>query len=216
MVVTGERESLLRSLKGYLQDLAESGVDELLFVQPAAPEKAAQASSAPRIAAGEPVAGASDDAPIAAPTAGAAAARFALEGNRRARLLLIASGEGFSGEAGGLLERIVIAMQLTREEICLASFAPCSGRELEELRGEAAAVVASVAPEVIVTFGDPAASLLLPGEGVVEKLRGKFHSFQGIATMPTLHPEAMLADETLKRDVWKDMQQVMRRLASPG
>jgi uracil-DNA glycosylase family 4 len=76
--------------------------------------------------------------------------------------------------------------------------------------------IAAVGPEVVVTLGEQAAQLLLQSGEAIGNLRGRFYDFQGIVLMPTLHPDAMLENAALKREVWSDMQQVMRRLAQPG
>ena len=177
MVELEERESLLRSLKGYLADLAESGVDELVF------------SSQP---AAEP--------------------DCRMEGDPRARLLFVMTGSGFAGEAGGLLEKIVLAMGFAREEICLLSIGSCPDGAQAAWRGFIAERIAAVGPEVVVALGEQSAKLLLPSEQALERMRGRLHDFNGIPVMPSYHPDAMLANEALKRDVWNDMKQVMTHL----
>ena len=79
-----------------------------------------------------------------------------------------------------------------------------------------AARIAAVAPKVAVTLGEPATQLLLASDQPLERLRGRFHDLSGIPLMPSFHPDAMLENPALKREVWSDMQQVMRRLAPPN
>ncbi|HBA87202.1 MAG TPA: uracil-DNA glycosylase [Geobacter sp.] len=212
MVVRDERESLLRSLKGYLEDLVESGVDELAFGEPDLPSpretirRAEPIPEQPRRT--EPVS--QESGPLAA-----AGPALLLEGNPQARLLFIAAGTGFSSAGGELLEKIIVAMRHTRDQVCLLSFDPCSGAAADSLAATVADRIAAIAPEVVVTLGEAATRMLVQSEEPLEQLRGRFHESGGIPTMPSFHPEALLADETLKRDVWNDMQQVMRRLEQP-
>jgi len=177
MVEVDERESLLRSLKGYLTDLAESGVDELLF-------------------AGRPV----------------TELDCRMEGSPRARLLFVMTGPGFAGEAGGLLEKIVVAMGFSREKICLLSIGSCPDGAPAAWRDSLRERIAEVGPEVVVTLGEQSTKLLLPGDRPLERLRGRFHDVNGIRLMPSFHPDAMLSNEALKRDVWNDMKLVMAHL----
>jgi len=177
MVDVEERELLLQSLKGYLESLRESGLDEL------------------------------DLAPLPALDHDCQAA-----GNPLARLLFVMSGTGFAGAAGDLLAKIIQAMGFATSQVCLLSFAALPATP-DSLRQTLLERIAAVGPEVIVTLGEQAAQLLLQSGETVEKLRGSFQELAGIPLLPTLHPEAMLENPSLKREVWSDMQQVMRRLA---
>lgn len=178
MVDMEERELLLHSLKGYLEELGESGVDELAFAMPPALER-----------------------------------DFRSVGNPRARLVLVMTGAGFAGAAGELLAKIVQAMGLAVPDVCLLSFGAGSPGAGSPGREALLGRIVAVGPEVVVTLGEQAAQLLLESAESVEKLRGRFHDLGGTPLMPTLHPDAMLENPALKREVWSDMQQVMRRLA---
>lgn len=206
-----ERELLLRSLKGYLTDLADSGVDDLAF---GAETPVAAAEPPARVAPGA--------APLPVPAAGAdavaPAASEALEplcrqeGNPRARLLFLMTGSGFQSASGELLAKIITAMRFRPDEVCLLSFD--AGGDAASLRSAIAGRIGAVAPEVVVTLGEEAASLLLDGGGTLDRVRGRFQELQGRGVMPTLHPELLLADEALKRQVWEDMKKVMHRLGT--
>ena len=180
MVEMEERELLLASLKGYLEELGESGVDELCFAQLPVLEEDCR-----------------------------------MEGSSRARLLFVTTGAGFAGAVGELLEKIIGAMGFARGEVCLLVIGTCSGAGAGSLRGSISGRIAALAPEVAVTLGEAATHLLLASEEPLERLRGRFHDLCGIPLMPSFHPDAMLENQALKRDVWSDMQQVMRRLAQP-
>lgn len=216
MVEMDERETVLGSLKGYLAELLESGVDELPFT--AQPVPGGRASSAALKLESARVEALPETRPQAlqkpAPPApeegGGLSAQeepFRIEGNARARLLFVMHGGGFAGEAGELLQKIVVAMGFSSDEVCLLSFAP-GGVSSASL----ASRVASLSPEVVVSMGAEATSLLLQGDATLHQLRGRFHDLSGIPLMPTHHPEAMLENQGLKRDAWNDMQKVMGRL----
>jgi uracil-DNA glycosylase len=173
-----ERGLLLQALKGYLEELGETGVEELCFAEIPAADDGCRSV-----------------------------------GNPQARLLIVMTGAGFAGEAGELLAKIVQAMGFAAADVHLLSFPAqpsgpgCASRETLLNR------IAAVAPEVVVTLGEQAAQLLLESREPVSTLRGNFHDLAGTPLMPTLHPEQLLENPALKREVWSDMQQVMKRLA---
>ena len=172
-----ERELLLGALRGYLEELKESGVEELEF----------------------------------AAAAGGEGCRA--EGAPRARLLFVMDGDGFAGEAGGLLANIVKAMGFAPPEVHLLSFGVDASGAASVTAGELLGRIAAVAPEVVVALGEKAAQLLLESSQPVARLRGSFHDLSGTPLMPSLHPAALLENPALKREVWSDMQQVMKRLS---
>ncbi|MBU5638187.1 uracil-DNA glycosylase [Geomonas sp. Red69] len=212
-----ERELLLRSLKGYLTDLADSGLDELAFgalTPTVAPPASATAATAVALAAAPSAPVAPSPAAVSAPPAGTdeTAAPFCRqEGDPHARLLFLMSGGGFAGAAGELLAKIVVAMKFRTDQVCLVSFD--SAGDSAAVAREVAQRIAAVEPEVVVALGEEATRLLLGGEATLEQVRGSLQDVRGRAVMPTLHPESLLADEALKRHVWEDMKLVMRRLA---
>ena len=173
-----EREVLLQALKGYLEELRDSGVEELDFAQPA-------------------------------PSSNCSGT-----GNPRARLLFVMAGAGFAGEAGGLLLNIIKAMKFTEQEVYLLSFPLAASGAPSATREDLVSRIDAVAPEVVVALGDEAAGLLLASGESVSGLRGSFHDLSGTPLMPTLHPRSLLANPALKREVWGDMQLVMKRLAA--
>jgi uracil-DNA glycosylase len=191
MVAHEERDLLLQSLAGYLEELRESGMDELAF---------GEVVPAP-VAPVAPVVNAQEAEP----------ANCQGVGNLSARLLFVMRGSGFAGEGGELLSKIIQAMGFATSDVYLLSFtgaaAPPSRQELLER-------VRAVAPAVVVALGEEAAQLLLESREPMDKLRGRFHDLEGVQLMPTLNPEALVANPALKREVWNEMQQVMRLLAS--
>jgi DNA polymerase len=150
-------------------------------------------------------------------------------GSPRSRLMFVGEapgadedrqGEPFVGRAGKLLDRIIQAMGLRREEVYIANVLKCrppNNRNPEE--DEIAACspflfrqIAAISPEVLVALGAPAAKTLLDTQAPIGRLRGKFWLCRGIDLMPTYHPAYLLRNPAKKREVWEDMQQVMERL----
>ena len=109
----------------------------------------------------------------------------------------------FSGKSGQLLIKILQAMNLTKESVCICSAS--SSRALESR-------IKRVTPEVIITLGQESTDLLLENRTPLKFLRGRFHEFCGIKVMPTWHPLSLLENSIRKRDVWEDMKIVMKFL----
>ena len=153
------------------------------------------------------------------------------EGNPRAQVVFVGPGLGaardagarhFAGQAGGLLAKIIQAMGLDRESVYITCLVKCPvppdrGPEPDEI---AACLpyfnreVLAVSPQYICALGSVAAQALLNTDEPIEALRGKPASFYGIPLMPTFHPEQLLADPSKKREVWSDVQVIMRALGT--
>ncbi|MBI4601901.1 MAG: uracil-DNA glycosylase [Planctomycetes bacterium] len=129
-------------------------------------------------------------------------------------------GEPFVGKAGQLLNDIIRAMGLRRDEVYIANVVKChppqnrapdaaeAGACLEYLERQ----IEVVAPELIVVLGAVAAKALLGTAEGIQRLRGKFHAWRGIPVMPTFHPAYLLRKPEEKRKAWEDVQLVMARL----
>jgi DNA polymerase len=134
------------------------------------------------------------------------------------------TGEPFVGEAGRLLDRILSAMGLSRQEVYLCNVLKCRPPGNRDPRPEEMAAcrpflerqLAAIAPEVIVTLGKCAAQVLLQDSSAVGELRGHWHQFRSIPVMPTYHPAYLLRNPASKREVWEDMKEVMKRLRGGG
>ena len=133
----------------------------------------------------------------------------------------IDSGRPFMGPAGQMLERILGAIGLRREECyltntvkyisqgdemtqdVLAFFTPYLHRELAVVR-----------PRVVIAFGNTPTRALLRTKKPISQLRGSFHDYDGMQLMPTFNPAYLLRDPSKKREVWEDMKKVRDLLAS--
>lgn len=153
-------------------------------------------------------------------------------GDPRARLMFIGEapgededrqGEPFVGRAGQLLTKIIKAMGLEREQVYIANIVkhrPPQNRtplpeEIVACTPFLEAQIAAIRPEVIVALGKPSAEFLTGNPEGISRIRGRWHDFKGIALMPTFHPSYLLRQPSAKRQVWEDMQEVLRKLGLP-
>ena len=138
-----------------------------------------------------------------------------------------AQGEPFVGAAGQLLDRMIAAMGYGRNEVYIANIVKCrppNNRkpEPEEMASCMPYLVQQlglVRPKVIVALGGTAMQGLCGTTEGITRLRGKWKLYKGlIPIMPTFHPAYLLRNPAGKRDVWSDLQDVMKRLgkAPPG
>jgi uracil-DNA glycosylase len=152
------------------------------------------------------------------------------EGEKGARVAVVGespgapdidSGKPFMGPAGQMLNRILEAIGLKREECYLTNTVKfiSSGDELtpdilsfftpylhRELR--------AVKPEVVIALGNTPTRALLRTKKPISQMRGEFHDYQGMQLMPTFNPAYLLRDPSKKREVWEDMKKVRDYLAS--
>jgi DNA polymerase len=233
-----EQQELLGALRGYLEDLAESGVDGLPFEAdvprtPVVTEVTASAGAPP---AALPVRETLED--IRTDLGDCRRCQLADGrtnlvygvGNPHARLVFVGEGPGrdedlqgepFVGEAGKLLTKIIEAMGFSRSDVYICNVVKCRPPqnrdplppEVEACSAFMLRQVMAINPRAIVALGKFAAQTLLATTTPISRLRGSFHDFHGIPLMPTFHPAALLRDQSLKRDVWEDMKQVMKLLA---
>ena len=151
------------------------------------------------------------------------------EGNPSAELVFVgeapgadedAQGRPFVGRAGQLLTKIIAAMGLKREEVYICNILKCRPPgNRNPLPDEIAACepflirqLGVIRPRVICAMGSIAAHALLKSEAPISVLRGRFHSYQGIPLMPTYHPAYLLRNPGAKKQVWEDVQLIMKRL----
>jgi DNA polymerase len=147
------------------------------------------------------------------------------EGNRKARLMFIGEAPGadedmqarpFVGRAGQLLNKIIEAIGLKREDVMIGNVNRCRPPQNRTPTPAEAATckpfllreIAIIKPDVIVVLGNTAMKNLLDTKEGITKLRGKFQDYQGIKVMPTFHPAYLLRDPSKKREAWEDMKTV--------
>ena len=129
-------------------------------------------------------------------------------------------GEPFVGRAGKLLNQIIEASQLKREELYICNILRCrppgnrnpSPKEAENCREYLDGQIALVDPQFIICWGTVAAQNLLGNKTPIGKMRRKFHDYQGRKVLCTYHPSYLLRNPSAKKDVWEDMKLFMSEL----
>jgi DNA polymerase len=131
-----------------------------------------------------------------------------------------AQGEPFVGAAGQLLDKIITACKLTREEVFILNTIKCrppmnrtpSDIEVQNCWQFAHRQLEIIQPEFICCLGSVAAKSLLQTGKSISQLRGVFHQYRGSRVMVTYHPAYLLRTPSAKRHVWDDMKMLMREL----
>ena len=163
------------------------------------------------------------------------------DGDANARLMFIGEGPGFDedkqgvpfvGRAGQLLNKMIGAMGLTREEVYICNIVKCRPPNNRDPAADEVIActpylheqVKIVEPEVIVALGSPASKLLLDTQTSIGRLRGQFHDYHytnlsgevsSISLMPTYHPAYLLRSPHEKKKTWDDLQMVMKLMGLP-
>jgi uracil-DNA glycosylase len=150
-------------------------------------------------------------------------------GNPRAELMFIGEapgadedqqGEPFVGRAGQLLNNMIKAMGLGREDVYIANIIKCrppNNRTPERDECDTCSPfllrqIAVIQPRVIVALGAVAAKTLLAINASMAELRGRWYDFRGTRLAVTYHPAFLLRDPRQKKEAWKDLQMVMKDL----
>lgn len=140
-----------------------------------------------------------------------------------------AQGEPFVGRAGQLLNNMIKAMGLRREDVYIANIVKCrppGNRTPERDECETCSPflmrqIATIKPKVIVALGAVSAKNLLAINAPMSELRGRWYDFKPAGSDPawpgarlavTYHPAFLLRDPRQKGEAWKDLQMVMKYL----
>ena len=151
------------------------------------------------------------------------------DGSPTARLMFVGEGPGadedaqglpFVGKAGQLLNNMIAAMGLKREEVYIANVVKCrppGNRTPEPDEANTCSPflfrqIDVVRPQVIVALGATAATYLLGQRQPLAGLRGRVHAFRGMQLIVTYHPAYLLRDPRQKKEAWADLQIAMREL----
>ena len=151
------------------------------------------------------------------------------DGDPNARILFVGEGPGadedasglpFVGKAGQLLNNMIGAMGLSREQVYIANIVKCrppQNRAPEPIEANTCsqfllAQMDVVQPKVVVALGATAATYLLGVKQSLSSLRGRWHSCRGAKLVVTYHPAFLLRDPRQKGEAWKDLQMVMAEL----
>lgn len=155
------------------------------------------------------------------------------EGDPHARLMLVGEGPGqredatgrpFVGAAGQLLERMLGAIGLRREQVFIANVVKCrppGNRVPAEEEAMAClpfllAQIELVDPEVVLLLGATATRALAGRRLAITQVRGRWFERDGRLYLPTYHPAALLRDPSKKREAWEDLKMVRDSLGLPA
>ena len=153
------------------------------------------------------------------------------EGNPKAKLVCVGEAPGakedetgrpFVGQAGQLLNKILAAIDLNREDVFICNVLkhrPPGNRnprpeEVEACSPYLIRQLELIKPKVIVAFGTFAAQTLLNTKTPIGQLRGLMHKYHGIPLVVTYHPAALLRNPSWKRPTWEDVKLARRILDS--
>jgi uracil-DNA glycosylase len=129
-------------------------------------------------------------------------------------------GEPFVGAAGQLLNKIIQACTLRREDVYILNILRCRPPgNRNPLPVEAAACreyldaqLAIIQPEFICCLGAVAAQNLLQSTLTIGQMRGRFHDYGGIRVLCTYHPAYLLRNPSAKKATWDDMKLLLAEM----
>lgn len=151
-------------------------------------------------------------------------------GNGSSGLCFVGEGPGadedkqgfpFVGAAGQLLDRMIAAMGIARDDVYVCNIVKCrppknrapEPEEMSACMPYLTEQLALVEPQVIVALGKTAVQGLFGTAEGITRIRGRWRLYQGrIAVMPTFHPAYLLRNPAAKRDVWTDLQAVLKHM----
>ena len=130
-------------------------------------------------------------------------------------------GEPFVGRAGQLLNEMLRAIRLRRDEVYIANILKCRPPGNRDPQDDETAAclpflrrqIELIGPRVIVTLGRVAARHLLGTTAPISSYRGRWTTWQGTPVLPTFHPAYLLRNPAAKAQSWTDFKQLARRLA---
>jgi len=160
------------------------------------------------------------------------------QGPVSAKLMIVADAPGtdddrqsepFQGSAGELLDKMLAAINLSRDEVYLTELVKCyPGAQAKPREAEIKTClpflfrqIEIICPAVICTMGMLAAQTILHSRKSLFQLRGRFFNFNDlcsttledtIVVMPTLHPAILLENSDLKKASWRDLQMIQKKL----
>ncbi len=134
-------------------------------------------------------------------------------------------GEPFVGAAGQLLNRIIAAMGMKREEVYICNILRCrppgnrvpKPEEARNCREYLDRQIELIRPKYICALGATAAQSLLQTSQSLGRLRGKFYDLNGIPVICTYHPASLLPSRSPQNKalVWDDMKMLLARMGRP-
>ena len=131
-------------------------------------------------------------------------------------------GEPFVGRAGQLLNAMLFAIGLKREEVYIANVLKCrppgnrdpQPEEVAQCEPYLIRQIEHIRPKLIVALGRHAAHSLLKTEVPLARLRGQRLSYHGIPLIVTYHPAYLLRSPGEKRKAWEDLMLAKNMMAT--
>lgn len=157
------------------------------------------------------------------------------DGNPRARVMLVGEAPGadedregrpFVGRAGQLLDKMLAAIGLDREQVYITNILPWrppgnrnpSVAEIAVCLPFVRRHIALAAPEILVLLGGVSAKALLDTSRGITSLRGRWTEIdiegRAVPVLPTLHPAFLLRQPEQKALAWQDLLSLKQRLAA--
>jgi uracil-DNA glycosylase len=151
-------------------------------------------------------------------------------GNGASGLCFVGEGPGadedeqgfpFVGAAGQLLDRMIAAMGIERDDVYVCNIVKCrppknrtpEPEEMNACMPHLIEQLSLIEPQVIVALGKTAVQGLFGTAEGITRIRGRWRLYQGrIAVMPTFHPAYLLRNPAAKREVWADLQLVLKHM----
>jgi len=151
-------------------------------------------------------------------------------GNPQARIVFVGEAPGadedeqglpFVGRAGQLLTDIIVkGMKMQRKDVYICNILKCrppgnrnpQPDEIGKCEPFLKKQLWIISPDIICALGTFAAKTLLNTDVPISVLRGRFHSYEGIKLMPTYHPAYLLRNPSAKKQVWEDVQMIMKEI----
>lgn len=146
-------------------------------------------------------------------------------GNLNASLMIVGNapvqdddlkGLPFTGPSGKLLDNILKAIDFHRDEVFMTHVVKCKTPmhrdpepdEMKACSGYLRKQMMQIAPKIILALGRVSGEAILHSQLSIQGMREKVHQHQGIAVFVTHHPESLLNDVKLKKEVWTDVQKL--------
>ncbi len=145
------------------------------------------------------------------------------DGPHDAQIMFIGEGPGqdediqgkpFVGRAGQLLDKIMQAAEIQRNEVYISNVVKCrppgnrlpNPDEVKECQKYLEAQIRIIKPAIIVCLGSMASQTVIDPKVRITRIRGSWLLRQGIKIMPTYHPAALLRNPGYKRPTWEDFK----------
>ncbi|MCY4171916.1 MAG: uracil-DNA glycosylase [Bacteroidetes bacterium] len=145
------------------------------------------------------------------------------DGNPQATIMLIGEAPGadedktgspFVGRAGQLLDKMLAAIDLSRQDIYITNILKSRPPKNRDPNPDEVAAhlpvlyrqLSLIAPEIILCLGRVSGQTILETASPLNQLRGQIHGYHGASLIVTYHPAALLRNSTWKRPTWEDLK----------